>query len=102
MFRGFYGCERGGRSGGETIFGEGAELPRLEGFKLRLVANFDLQRAVGLAVNASGDSVAAVDDEFSDGRVDQKMKVMFVVFRCRDFDFGTIHGQERGGITRGN
>ena len=61
-------------SGGEAVGGDGAQLMGLEGGEFGEGADVDAEGAVGLAIDAGGDGVAVVDDEFGDGGVEEEMK----------------------------
>lgn len=61
-------------SGGEAVGGDGAQLPGLEGGELCQRADVDAEGAFGLAIDAGGDGVAVVDDEFGDRGVEKEME----------------------------
>ena len=61
-------------SGVEAVGGDGAQWPGLEGGEFCEGADVDAQGAFGLAIDAGGDGVALVDDEFGDGGVEEEME----------------------------
>ena len=79
--------------GGEAVGGDGGELPggELEEVFFEWVGG-DFQGAVWVAVDAGGDGVAVVADEFGDAGVEEEGEVAERVLGWRDLDCLAVDG----------